>query len=167
MDAKQIIKMLNLVPLPEEGGYYIETYRSDDVIAAGALPDRYAYDKTFSTAIYFLITPDDFSAMHRIPSEEIFHFYAGDSVEMLHLYPDGSHAKIIMGNNLEVGEVPQVIVPRGIWQGCRIKLGGKYALLGTTVAPAFDFDDYENGNRCELTAQYPECMDFIKELTRD
>ena len=167
MDIEALKKKLNLSPLPMEGGYYIETYRSDETVAKSALHPRYEHDKAFCTAIYFLLTPEDFSAMHRVKSVEIFHFYAGDPAEILMLHPDGSHSTITLGSDILNGEIPQVIVPRGTWQGLRLKPTSEYALLGTTVSPAFDFDDYEHGSREELTAEYPECTDQIKALTRD
>lgn len=167
MDIEALKQKLNLSPLPMEGGYYIETYRNDEVVPKSALHPRYEHDKTFCTAIYFLLTPDAFSAMHRVKSDEIFHFYAGDPAEMLLLYPDGSHSTITLGIDIFNGETPQVIVPRGTWQGLRLKPTGEYALLGTTVSPAFDFDDYEHGHRDELTAEYPEYAEQIEALTRD
>lgn len=167
MDAQTVINLLDLVPLPEEGGYYRETYRSEETVDRSALHPRYSSDKSYSTAIYYLLPADDISAMHRIKSEEIFHFYAGDPAEMLLIYPDGSHTLITLGNNLEVGEVPQVIVPKGVWQGCRVKRGGEWTLMGTTVAPAFDFEDFELGSRGDLIALYPQCEELIREYTRD
>jgi len=167
VDAQTLIKKLGLLPLSVEGGYFIETYRCDESIPKSGLPGRYGGDKAFSTAIYYLLTADTFSTIHRLISDEIFHFYTGDPVEMLHLYPDGSHRIITIGSNIEKGEIPQAIVPKGVWQGCRIRPGGRYALLGTTVAPAFDYEDYENGEREWLIADYPECAELIKALTKD
>ncbi|MGB9620260.1 MAG: cupin domain-containing protein, partial [Armatimonadota bacterium] len=125
----------------------------------------------------YLLTPDTFSAMHRLKFDEIFHFYAGDAVEMLHLYPDGSHQVVLLGNNVGAGQRPQVIVPAGVWQGCRIAdttpapfstaAGGRvgYALMGTTVAPGFRPEDYEHGDRHTLIARYPHCAQVIERLT--
>lgn len=155
MDAKTLIDMLGLQPLALEGGYYFETYRSPEIIPGASMPRRYTGPRSFSTAIYYLLTPDMFSAIHRLRSDEIFHFYTGSPVDMLQLRPDGSYAVITMGNNIGEGEIPQVVVPNGIWQGCKLKDGGEYALLGTTVAPAFDYEDYEQGDREQLIAQYP------------
>ena len=160
-----LINKLGLSPLPNEGGYYVETYRSDEKIPGSALPSRYNGDRSFSTAIYFLITPDDFSTLHRIISDEIFHFYAGDPVEMLLLFPDGNSRIVIMGNDFNAGHIPQVVVPRGVWQGCKLIDGGEYALLGTTVSPGFDFDDYEQGDTEDLASRYPDCRDMIESLS--
>ena len=165
MDADELIARLGLKPLPMEGGYFAETYRSEDVIPASALDPRYGRPKALSTAIYYLLTPGVASRMHRVASDEIFHFYAGDAVEMLRLHADGSHEVVIVGSDIEAGHAPQVIVPRGVWQGCRLMPGGKWALMGTTVSPAFDFDDYEPGDRADLIGQYPGCAEMIRELT--
>jgi predicted cupin superfamily sugar epimerase len=148
-----------------EGGYYVETYRSNQIIPRAVLPDRYSSARSACTAIYFLLTPDVFSSMHRVKSDEIFHFYCGDSVDMLLLHPDGSHETVTIGPNVLAGEQPQVIVPHGVWQGARLKAGGEFALMGTTVAPGFDFEDYEHGDRAALIAAYPDCREIIVELT--
>ena len=166
VNASDIIARLGLTPLPIEGGYFVETYRSGEIVPAGALPARYGRDKAFSTAIYFLLTPDTFSAMHRLRSDEVFHFYRGDPVRMLHLRPDGGHQILTLGGDVTAGESPQIVVPAGTWQGCRLVEGGCYALMGTTVAPAFDSEDYEQGNRDQLIRQYPECAELIRALTR-
>lgn len=165
MNAKEIIRVLDLKPLPEEGGFYKETYRSDELIPKGVLPGRYIGDKCFSTAIYYLLTPEICSAIHRVPSEEIFHFYTGDPVTMLQLYPDGESKVTTIGSDLAAGNEPQVIVPRGVWQGCFLNEGGGFALMGTTVAPGFDFSDYENGIRRQLLETHPDRSEMIIRLT--
>jgi len=104
--------------------------------------------------------------MHRLASDEIFHFYAGGPVEMLLLRPDGTHSVIVIGSDIERGESPQVVIPRGVWQGCRLVPGREYALMGTTVAPGYDPSDYQHGDRAELTSRYPECAEMIERLTR-
>lgn len=164
--AEQINTLLNLKPHPKEGGYFIETYRSDEMIPKGALPKRYPDARSYATGIYYFITPESFSTIHRLKSDEIFHFYLGDPVEMLQLWPDGSGKRIPLGSDLLKGMRPQVIVPRGIWQGCRLLLGGKFALLGVTVSPGFEFMDYEVGQRDELVKSYPKFRDLIIALTR-
>lgn len=165
MDADVIIQTLGLKPLPMEGGYFFETYRCEEVIPASTLDGRYGQDKAISTAIYYLLTNNSVSLLHRIISDEVFHFYAGYPVEMLQLMPDGSCEIIILGSDIEAGQRPQVIVPRGVWQGCRLRSGGDWALMGTTVAPAFDFEDYEPGNREDLIRLYPDCAELIRTLT--
>jgi predicted cupin superfamily sugar epimerase len=166
LSARDIIELLRLEPLAEEGGYYCETYRSELVIPASTLPADYGGSRNVSTAIYYLLTPQDFSAIHRVRSDEVFHFYAGEPVEMLQLLPDGSGQIVDIGSDLLAGQSPQVIVPAGIWQGARLASGGRWALLGTTVAPGFEFADYEHADRGGLLARYPEFGVLITALTR-
>lgn len=167
MSPERIIEILGLVPLPEEGGYYSEIYRAGERIPGSALPVRYAGDRSYCTSIYYLVTPDAFSALHRVRSDEIFHFYAGDPVEIFMINPDGSDAVALLGPDLELGQRPMVIVPNGTWQGSRLMGDGKWALLGCTVAPGFEFDDYEHGIRAELIRQYPHLDREITRFTRE
>jgi uncharacterized protein len=166
LTAQQIIDRLRLVPLAIEGGYFRETYRSTLKLPADALPATYRGDRHVSTAIYYLLTPDTFSTIHRVKSDEVFHFYAGDAVEMLQLWPDGTGKTLIIGNDLAAGHEPQVIVPAGVWQGCRLNPGGRWALMGCTVAPGFEYADYQAGDRGELAAAYPKFAALIASLTR-
>lgn len=163
LTAAQVIAALDLKPLPREGGYYRETYRSADLLPASLLP-RFGREKSAGTAIYYLLTPETFSALHRLPTDEVFHFYLGDPVEMLQLLPEGQGRVVTLGSDLLGGQCPQVIVPRGVWQGSCLKPGGTFALLGTTMAPGFDFSDYEAGQRAELTAMYPAYREWIERL---
>ncbi len=157
MQAEEIIRLLGLRKHPMEGGYFVETYRTEETIG----------DRSLSTAIYFLLTNETFSEMHRLNKDEIFHFYYGDPVEMLQLYPDGSGEIVTIGNNLAEGELPQAVVPRDVWQGSRLCPGGSLALMGTTMAPGFDYQDYESGDRARLIASYPNFRELIFSLTRD
>lgn len=159
--AERIKTLLNLKPHPKEGGYFVETYRSD-----GKIPEGPAAGHALSTAIYYLLTPDTFSEMHRLPADEIFHFYLGDPVEMLQLHPDGSGRVITIGPDLEGGMMPQVIVPKNVWQGSRLHTGGRFALLGTTLSPGFELLDYEMGRRDNLVRIYHSFQDLITALTR-
>jgi predicted cupin superfamily sugar epimerase len=118
------------------------------------------------TAIYYLLEAGTFSEMHQLASDEIFHFYLGDPVEMLQLYPDGSSAIFTLGPDLQVGQHVQLVVPAGIWQGTRLIGGSKVALLGCTVTPGFDYADYRSASYAELAAQWPAEAERIKELTR-
>jgi len=161
----QIKSLLNLRLHPEEGGYYVETYRSDERIPTEALPDRYDGPRSFITAIYYLLTPDTFSAMHRLSTDEIFHFYVGDPIEMMQLFPDGSGRVLTLGSEILKGMSPQVVVPKGVWQGSRLLPGGRFALLGTTVSPGFECSDYESGYRDVLVKSYPKFRDLIVALT--
>lgn len=166
MDIETLKGILGLVPLPEEGGYYAESYRSGEKIAAHSLPGRYCGERNFSSAIYFLLTADTFSAMHRLKSDEAYHFYLGDPVEMLLLRPDGSGEMVVLGTDLEEGMKMQLAVPHGTWQGSRVAAGGKFALMGTTVAPAFDFADCEMADRAALEREHPAFAELIRQLTR-
>ncbi|CAN5485832.1 cupin domain-containing protein [soil metagenome] len=144
----QLIKSLDLAPHPE-GGYYRETYRSSEVIGSPA--------RAVSTAIYYMLVPDTFSELHSLTADEIFHFYLGDTVEMLQLFEDGQTKIVKLGHNLAAGEQLQVVLPAGVWFGSRLVAGGSYALMGTTVAPGFDFADFRKGDRSELIAKYADC----------
>ncbi len=165
--ADQLIAALQLEPHPQEGGHFRETYRSQEHIRASALPTRYGSARSLGTCIYYLLTPRTFSAMHRLASDEIFHFYLGDPVQMLQLLPDGQGKIVTVGPDIVNGQSPQVIVPRGVWQGSHLLNGGKagFALLGCTVAPGFDYADYEHGKRAELVTGYPTFADLICQLT--
>jgi predicted cupin superfamily sugar epimerase len=158
MTAAEVIALLDLKPLPLEGGYFRETYRSP-----GRLPASAGKDKSLATAIYYFLTPNTSSALHRLPSDEIFHFYVGSPVTMLQLGPDGGRT-LTLGTDLAAGQRPQVVVPRGVWQGSFLQ-AGEFALLGTTMAPGFDFSDYEAGDRAVLTSQYPSFAELIARLT--
>ena len=164
--ADQIISLFNLKPHPEEGGWFAETYRSLETISEKALPIRYKGIRAFGTAIYYLLTPGAFSAIHRLQSDEIFHFYLGDPVEMLLMWPDGSGKVLILGSDILNGMQPQVVVPRGVWQGARLLKDGNFALLGTTVSPGFELVDYERSHRGELVKSYPQFQDLITALTK-
>ncbi len=164
--AERLIALLHLKPHPEEGGYFLETYRSDESIPGKDLPLRYRGARSLATAIYYLLTPVSFSAMHRLQTDEIFHFYMGDPVEMLQLLPDGSGRIVLIGTDIEGGMEPQVVVPKGVWQGSQLLSGGRFALLGTTVSPGFEFSDYESGDRDRLIRSYPGFRNQIFSLTK-
>ena len=151
LTAARLIELLRLEPLPVEGGHFRQTWRSD----AG-------------TAIYYLLSddPDSFSAMHRLPTDEIYHFYLGDPVEMLLLQADGRVEDVTLGPEVLKGEHVQFVVPHGVWQGSRLRDGGRFALLGTTMAPGFDSRGYEGGSRERLIVGYPAAAAAIRRLTR-
>ena len=155
----EIKKSLHLQPHPNEGGYFAETYRSTELI------DAHGGQRSLATAIYYLLTPDSFSTMHKVTGDEIFHFYLGDPVEMLMLFPDGSSEIVILGTDVLAGMKPQHVVSGGVWQGSRLVKGGRYALLGTTMSPGFAYEDYTHGNREELTKKYPQRAQMIQELS--
>jgi predicted cupin superfamily sugar epimerase len=168
MTADEIIKKFELVPLPSEGGYYKETYRSDiPKINAAEFQIESSSSRNACTAILYLVIPKSFSALHKVKSDEIFHFHGGDAVEMIQIDNAGKLTRFIMGTDLAAGDLPQVVVPRGVWQGLRLNDGGKWALMGTTVAPGFEFEDFALGDRDLLRKQFPQHSDDIIRFSRD
>jgi uncharacterized protein len=167
-NARQIIDALGLQPHPIEGGFFRETYRSTGSVPSVDLPAGYPAEsgRSFGTAIYYLLTAETFSEMHRLPTEEVFHLYLGGPVRMLQLFPDRSGREIVIGADVLNAQHPQVIVPPNVWQGSRLEPGVEFALLGATMAPGFDYADYEQGRRGELMEQFPEYAAIIRELTR-
>ncbi|HEV2214282.1 MAG TPA: cupin domain-containing protein [Terracidiphilus sp.] len=160
MIAAEIKSLLGLEPHPIEGGSFRRTYTSSAAVnlARGVRPA--------GTAIYYLLEAGTFSEMHVLTSDEIFHFYLGDPVEMLQLLPDGGSAVFTLGTDLKAGQRVQLVVPAGVWQGTRLIGDGKLALLGCTVTPGFDFADYRNAPVEELIAKWPQEADRIRALTR-
>lgn len=169
LSVDEIIHILNLMPLPGEGGLFAESYRSSDSLPPESLPVRYSGSRLMGTAIYYLLTAvrDSFSALHMLKTDEIYHFYLGDPVEMLLLLPGGISKQVILGQDLLQGQVVQYAVPAGVWQGSHLVPGGRYALLGTTMAPGFDLADFQLGIRSELVSGWPEAAERVKRLTRN
>lgn len=157
MNAAEVIAALGLVPHPEEGGFYVETWRSP--LSFGPV-EGYA-TRCAGTAIYYLMTPAAKSRMHRLPGDEVFHHYLGAPVEMLLLHPDGTGEIVVLGPDLAAGHRPQVVVPGGVWQGSIVRPGGDFALLGTTMAPGFAFPDYVHGDVGALAAAWPAFAEAI------
>lgn len=160
MTADQIKTLLNLDPHPIEGGYFRRTYTSSANVelTRGTRPQ--------GTANYYLLEAGAFSELHVLDSDEMFHFYLGDPVEMLQLFPDGTSAVLTLGPDLEAGQHVQLLVPAGVWQGTRLSGNGKLALLGCTVVPGFNFADYRNAGYEELAAKWPDQAERIRALTR-
>ena len=167
LGVEDILRILSLVPLPREGGFFRETHRSELVIPKEALPLVYTGPRHAGTAIYYLLTPDTASLIHRLPGDEVFHFYLGDPVEMLLLHPDGRGYPVVIGSDLQEGMEPQLVVPAGVWQGSRLAPGGRFALMGTTMAPGFDSHDFELAKRAVLLRKFPEYADLIHMLTAE
>jgi predicted cupin superfamily sugar epimerase len=158
--ADEIKTLLNLQPHPIEGGHFRRTYTS------AASIDLPRGQRPIGTAIYYLLEPGTFSEMHILDSDEMFHFYLGDPVEMLQLHPDGHSVLFTLGQDLAAGQHVQLSVPAGVWQGTRLIGDGKVALLGCTVTPGFDFADYRNASYEELVTQWPAEAERIRALTR-
>lgn len=160
LTSDQIKALLQLEFLPIEGGYFRRSYTAPGTV------DLPRGTRPHSTAIYYLLEPGTFSEMHAIDSDETFHFYLGDPVEMLQLYPDGRSAVFTLGPDLAAGQHVQLVVPAGVWQGTRLISNGKVALMGCTVTPGFEYADYHNASYAELIARWPAEADRIKALTR-
>lgn len=153
MTAQEVIDALGLEPLEGEGGLYRQTYQS------GEQP------RAMATAIYYMLTPETFSHLHRLDADEMYHFYLGDAVELCELKPDGTSSVTELGQDLARGQCVQHLVKAGSWQGSRLKAGGAWALLGTTMSPGYQQEGYEHGDRALLTSQYPTHAALIEALT--
>jgi hypothetical protein len=160
MTAPELKALLHLEPHPREGGFFRQTYVCSDSL------ELLRGQRSSGTAIYYLLEAGSFSEMHLLDSDEIFHFYLGDSVEMLQLYADGRSALFTLGQDLEAGQHVQLVVPAGVWQGTRLIGGGKIALLGCTVTPGFNYADYHSATYAELAAKWPLEAERIRRLTR-
>ena len=165
MTAQAWIDGLQLRRHPE-GGWFRETYRSDEGVGRAALPPRFGDDRAFSTAIYFLLEGEDFSALHRIKQDEVFHFYDGSSLTVHVIDPDGNYSALKLGRDWTAGERPQAVVPAGSLFGATVNDTRSYSLVGCTVAPGFDFADFELPPREELCRQFPQHREIIERLTR-
>ncbi|MFY9793417.1 MAG: cupin domain-containing protein [Candidatus Sulfotelmatobacter sp.] len=165
-DAAYWIKKLSLEAHPE-GGFYRQTYRADLVLAKDALPPEFTGARAASTAIYFLLEGENFSAFHRLRSDEVWHFYVGSTLVVHVLDQQGSYSEILLGTDPEAGEALQAVVKAGYWFASRVRDGKGFALVGCTVAPGFDFEDFEMAKREELVRDYPQHRKVIERLTRE
>ena len=165
LKARELIDKFQLAPHPE-GGFYRETYRAPMILPKEGLPSGFKGPRSASTAIYFLLQPGMFSAFHRIQSDELWHFYAGDPLLVHVIDEPGEHSQIELGSDYEAGQVFQASVAAGCWFGSELKAGGEFALVGCTVAPGFDFADFRIASRNELTGMYPQHRELIHRLTR-
>jgi len=165
MTVQQLIQQYNLQPHPE-GGWYKETYKSDEYISGSTLPERFGGSRVFSTAIYFLLEQGNFSAFHRIKSDECWHFYAGDPLVVYVMQLNGRLDIIHLGNDIEKGQVFQFVVPANCWFASRPAPGSTFCFVSCTVAPGFDFTDFELAKASSLTALFPQQKAIIEELCR-
>jgi predicted cupin superfamily sugar epimerase len=166
IDARYWIDRLQLIPHPE-GGYYRQTYRAELTLEEAALPPEFGGSRSLATAIYFLLKGTDFSAFHRLRSDEMWHFYAGGPLVVHVIGEDGQHSEILLGSDAESGQVFQAVVEAGCWFGSRVRDPGAFALVGCTVSPGFDFADFELAKRDELVRLYPQHRQLIEGLTRE
>jgi len=156
MTPEDLVAHYGLEPIPREGGLFRQTW---------AGPER-ADGRPEGTAIVALLTADDHSALHRLPTDEIWHFYLGDPLELLLLAPDGTSRTVVLGPDVLGGQQPQTTVPAGTWMGGRVVAGGAWTFFGCTMAPGFTYEGYEHGDADELTARYPVEADRIAQLCR-
>lgn len=162
--AEDVIKRFGLKPLPGEGGFYAESHRDQPLVSP---MDGSSHSPIASTAIYYFVTPDSFSALHRLPKTEIFHFYGGDPVDMVQITEEGKIEHFILGSDFMSGQQVQVVVPKGVWQSTKLINGGNWALMGTTVAPGFDFQDLEVADQHLMIKRYPGLCGAILSHTRE
>ena len=164
-DSKTIVEKLELQPHPE-GGYFKEIYRSNEIIKNSGLPERFAGDRNFGTSIYYLLEKEQFSTFHKLKSDETWHFYYGSSLLLHAIDENGNYTKIILGNDLTNGEIFQYTVLRNCWFAAEVADKNSFSLIGATVAPGFDFSDFEMGKRDELISKFPEQKELITRLTQ-
>ncbi|HNP96261.1 MAG TPA: cupin domain-containing protein [Cyclobacteriaceae bacterium] len=165
MTPLEIVDKLQLKPHPE-GGFFREIYRSEGIIPKDALGTSFPGDRNYCTAIYFLLTHENFSAFHRIRQDELWHFYSGDPLQVHVIDKNGLYVCHEVGSDISTSQAPQLTVPAGCWFASGVKPGGKFSLVGCTVAPGFDFADFELANRSELLQSYPQHSDVIERFTR-
>ena len=163
--VNQLIQQYNLAPHPE-GGWFRQTYKSKEFIIAEALPERFGGTRVCSTAIYFLLGQGNFSAFHRIKSDECWHFYAGDPLLIYIIEQNGELKTIPLGKDFGNGQSFQYVVPANCWFAGRPAAGSEYCFVGCTVSPGFEFEDFELADANELSAIYPDHKAIIKELCR-
>ncbi len=159
----QLIKHYKLQPHPE-GGWYCQTYKSNEQIAVNALPIRFGASRAFSTAIYFLLERGNFSAFHRIKSDECWHFYAGDPLHIYIIQQNGELKTISLGSDPEKEQTFQYVVTANCWFASRPAPGSEYCFVGCTVSPGFEFEDFELADAAALSNEYPQHAIIIKEL---
>jgi uncharacterized protein len=160
------IEKLGLERHPE-GGYYRQTYKADLILAKESLPSAFTGPRAASTAIYFLLDGENFSAFHRLRSDEVWHFYVGATLVVYVIDEGGRYSEVLLGDDPEAGEVLQAVVKAGCWFASRVRDGNRFALVGCTVAPGFEFADFEMGTREELMLAYPQHREVIEGLTRE
>lgn len=163
LTAQQLITKYRLKPHPE-GGHFLETYRSSELLTTDKLPPRFTGQRCFSTAIYFLLEAEQFSAFHRIKADELWHFYAGAGLHIYVLHPDGKGEILKLGNDIDNGYSFQLVVPAGAWFASKPAAQGAFSFVGCTVAPGFDFADFELAEKERLLRDYPQHQEWIHRL---
>lgn len=166
MNIEYLISELKLIPHPE-GGFYKEVYRSNGVLPQAALGNQFDGDRNFCTSIFFLLTGTNFSAFHRLKQDEIWHFYKGSSLYVHEISPDGQYTKHVLGLDIQKGQIPQLVIPAGSWFGSEVssKNADDFSFVGCTVAPGFDFSDFDLPSRVGLIKLFPQHSSIIHHLT--
>lgn len=165
MTAEKLIAQYSLSPHPE-GGWYKETYRSSNLISKSTLPSNFTEERAFSTAIYFLLEQGNFSAFHKIKSDECWHFYSGQTLLVYVINAEGKLDIIKLGNDIENGELFQYVVPANCWFASIPADHAEFCFVGCTVSPGFDFNDFELAKADDLIIEFPNLSDEIKKLCR-
>lgn len=165
-EIKFLIDKLNLLPHPE-GGYFSEVYRSDEFLSFNSLPKRFQSNRVFSTSIYFLLVKNQISHFHKIQSDEIWHFYKGSSVTIHQIDENGNYSFHKLGNNFLNNELPQIVIKNNTWFAAEIDDKNFYSLVGCTVSPGFEFEDFQLGKRNELIDKFPQYKDLIIKFTKE
>lgn len=165
MSLQLLIDKLELLPHPE-GGYFKETYRSQGVIPKESLSNEFEGERNFSTGIYYLLESGNYSALHRIKQDEMWHFYQGDAIELVTINEEGELKVTLIGGDIANNEHPQYVVPKNVWFAAKVSKPDSYALAGCTVSPGFDFKDFELGSYAQLVDLFPQHETYIKEFTR-
>lgn len=165
MNVQELIDFYELQPHPE-GGLYRQSYRSDIVIDQAALPAQFKGNRLISTAIYFLLPAGNFAAFHRIKSDELWHFYAGISLNIHVIHTDGRYELLKLGPNFSEGESYQLLVPAGVWFASEPSNANGFSFVGCTVSPGFDFADFELATSDQLIEEYPELRGIVSRLCR-
>nr|WP_298686527.1 cupin domain-containing protein [uncultured Dongia sp.] len=160
----KLVTRLKLAPHPE-GGFYRETYRATETLPNAGLPSRFHGNRAQSTAIYYLLRAGDRSKLHRIKSDEVWHFYDGDPLVIVAIAPNGQLTETTLGRDFASGQIPQHVVPAGHWFGAIPAKGSAFSLTGCTVAPGFDFADFELAQRDRLLAEFRQHRAWIERLT--
>ena len=163
-ESKEIIEKLNLQP-HTEGGYFSEVYRSNEVISNANLPNRYEGERSFSTSIYFLLDGEQKSYLHKLKSDETWHFYLGTALLLHVITQDGDYYSCKLGNRINKEEVLQHTIPHGCWFGAEVVDQSSFSLIGCTVAPGFEFDDFQLGKRSDLLFKFPQHQNLIDYLS--
>ena len=165
MTVEELIKYYLMLPHPE-GGWFKETYRSNEIFPGTALPERFGGNREFSTAIYFLLEKNNFSAFHRIKSDECRHFYTGDPLEIFILSEKGKMDRVVLGNEISKGQCFQYVVPANSWFASRTMEGGAFSFVGCTVSPGFDFQDFEMADPVKLALKFPAYSSIFRAFTK-